>query len=339
VIVVKTKKVGSRTGVTTASYSADSRYIAGTGQDGGFWIYDMNSAILRPTLTVENAHAMGASSVAFSKDNQHVVTRGLDSTVKLWDMRHFKAPLAVVDNVLNDFEETNIIYSPDENYIVTGVSVPPKSNDHGKLLLLNPNTLEQIKEVTIGVDSVIKTVWHPKLNQILCGMGDGSIHVLFDPQHSFRGANMCVGKAPKVLKPDDVDMGGEIIFNPSALPMFRDPTALDYGVEFDYEDIEDFKRDFYGDDTRPNPLRTRKPEMPLNGPGRDGKIGSSLTQHILKSLIKDNTVNEDPREALLKHAEAAESKSFFGFIFRKSLFCGTRVSKDAAQNVAFRKSV
>jgi hypothetical protein len=30
-------------------------------------------------------------------------------------------------------------------------------------------------------------------------------------------------------------------------------------------------------------------DLPVSGPGKGGKIGSSLTQHIMKELIKDTT--------------------------------------------------
>ena len=48
--------------------------------------------------------------------------------------------------------------------------------------------------------------------------------------------------------------------------------------------------------------------MPVSGPGKGGKLGTSLTQHIMRSVIKDTMRDEDPREAILRHAEAAAGK-------------------------------
>ncbi|KAJ3201440.1 hypothetical protein HDU82_008104 [Entophlyctis luteolus] len=62
---------------------------------------------------------------------------------------------------------------------------------------------------------------------------------------------------------------------------------------------------------RADPVATRKPDRPLTGPGRGGKVGTSLTNHIMKGLIKDTMRDEDPREAILKHAEEAQTNPFW----------------------------
>ncbi len=46
--------------------------------------------------------------------------------------------------------------------------------------------------------------------------------------------------------------------------------------------------------------------MPLQGPGTGGRIGTSLTRHMMQTILKDTTRDEDPREAILRHAEAAK---------------------------------
>lgn len=56
----------------------------------------------------------------------------------------------------------------------------------------------------------------------------------------------------------------------------------------------------------------RRPELPTEqGPGRGGRIGSNVSQHILKNLIQDRSRDEDPREALLKYAKIAEEEPLF----------------------------
>ena len=37
-------------------------------------------------------------------------------------------------------------------------------------------------------------LWHPTLNQMVVGMKDGSVHVLYDPEMSVRGAVMIEGR-------------------------------------------------------------------------------------------------------------------------------------------------
>ena len=57
---------------------------------------------------------------------------------------------------------------------------------------------------------------------------------------------------------------------------------------------------------RLDPVASHRPEMRLTGPGRGGKVGSNLTQHVLTGVVKDRMREEDPRAALLKYAEMTE---------------------------------
>lgn len=40
--------------------------------------------------------------------------------------------------------------------------------------------------LTILMQSVVRCVWHPKLNQIMVGCGDGKARIFFSPTHSQR---------------------------------------------------------------------------------------------------------------------------------------------------------
>lgn len=46
-----------------------------------------------------------------------------DDTLKLWDIRSFKRPVNVVTGLDNIFAGTDCVFSPDEQTIMTGVSV------------------------------------------------------------------------------------------------------------------------------------------------------------------------------------------------------------------------
>jgi hypothetical protein len=59
--------------------------------------------------------------------------------------------------------------------------------------------------------------------------------------------------------------------------------------------------------------------IPSSVPGKGGKIGASVTQHLIKNYItKDNTREEDPREAILKYAKEAEEKPYFMAVYKKT---------------------
>ena len=152
----------------------------------------------------------GASGIAFSRDNVHFTTRGMDDTVKLFDIRNFKQHVATAKNFTSYYEETNIIYSPDEKYILTGLSVKRDSTDGGRLMFLNRDTLKIERDVPVGTGSVIRTIWNPRINQIVCSSSDNGTYVLYDPKVSTRGAVMSVNKQVKVQK-DDIYFGEYVL--------------------------------------------------------------------------------------------------------------------------------
>jgi hypothetical protein len=64
---------------------------------------------------------------------------------------------------------------------------------------------------------------------------------------------------------------------------------------------------------RKDPIKSRRPELPVTGPGQGGRIasaGNTFASFIARNLGVKNKIddNEDPREAILRHAkEAAEN--------------------------------
>lgn len=56
---------------------------------------------------------------------------------------------------------------------------------------------------------------------------------------------------------------------------------------------------------RADPLATHRPELPVYGQGQGGRLGSNVTQQIMRQVLKDTTRDVDPREALLAYAEKA----------------------------------
>jgi WD repeat-containing protein 70 len=39
-----------------------------------------------------------------------------------------------------------------------------------------------------------------------------------------------------------------------------------------------------------------RPELPVSGPGRGGRVGASATQHVVQNLVKDTMRDEDVSE-------------------------------------------
>ena len=59
----------------------------------------------------------------FFKDEKRLVSRSMDDTMKLWDIRNAKEPVNVWRDLTNLNVKTGVCISPDETLILTGTSV------------------------------------------------------------------------------------------------------------------------------------------------------------------------------------------------------------------------
>lgn len=119
----------------------------------------------------------------------------------------------------------------------------------------------------------------------MTGLSSGQICVLYSPTTSLNGAKLLLNKGPprKVTIEDMSDaLAAPSILTPHALPMFRD---LDPG--------RGTKRKAEKD--RQDPRKSRRPELPVTGPGRGGRVGASATQHVVQNLVRDTTRDQDVR--------------------------------------------
>jgi len=230
------------------------------------------------------------------------------------------------------YPQTNAIFSPDDKYVVTGVGASSKGG-HGRLLFMSKDSLEIVNELVVD-SSPVKVVWHSKINQvswsilsrlwglfsfrsigtrsasrppfgfwradldffclyihcaiikIVTGLSNGQICVLYSPASSLNGAKLLLNKGPprKVTIEDMSDaLAQPAIITPHALPMFREgEIARGMGKR---------KRE----KERSDPRKSRRPELPVTGPGKGGRVGASATQHVVQNLVKDTTREEDVR--------------------------------------------
>ncbi|CAL4942213.1 unnamed protein product [Urochloa decumbens] len=304
--VIKPKLVRPmRIPVTSCAWDHEGkRIVAGIG-DGSIQLWTVKTGWgSRPDIHVEKTHTEDITGVKFSTDGQILLSRSMDSTLKIWDLRRMKTPLKVFEDLPNHYAETNAAFSPDEQLIFTGTSIEKDGDNGGLLCFFDRKRLELVSRVGISPNySVIRCLWHPRINQVFATVGDkkeGGTHILYDPSISQRGALVCVGRAPRKKSVDDFEVQ-PVIHNPHALPLFRDQPSRKRQREKILKD----------------PLKSHKPEAPVNGPGFGGRVGTTkgslLTQYLLKEggLIKDTWMDEDPREAILKYADAAEKDPKF----------------------------
>jgi WD repeat-containing protein 70 len=127
---------------------------------------------------------------------QTFASRSLDDTMKLWDIRNTSQVVHEWSNLINLQTKTNMTLSPSKNIILTGTSVR-KNYGQGMLHGFNVLTGERVCELPVGPASVVSTLWHPALNQIFLGLGDGKIQVFYDPKMSKGGILKCINKQEK----------------------------------------------------------------------------------------------------------------------------------------------
>jgi hypothetical protein len=120
--------------------------------------------------------------------------------------------------------------------------------------------------------------------KLLTGLSNGEINVLYSPLTSLNGAKLLLSKGPPRKRTfEDISdaQAAPNIITPHALPMFRDGDGIRPGNKRKWEK------------ERMDPRKSRRPELPVTGPGRGGRVGASATQHVVQNLVRDTTRDED----------------------------------------------
>ncbi|RXN18006.1 WD repeat-containing 70 [Labeo rohita] len=298
---------GKRVTPTCCTYSRDGKLIAAACQDGTIQIWDRNLSV-HTKFHCRQAHAAGSdtSCLTFSYDGVTLASRGGDDTLKTWDMRNFRKPLAAVSGLTSFFPMTDCCFSPDDKLLLTGTSVK-KDEGNGKLLFFERESLQKVYEIEVADTSIVRCLWHPKLNQIMVGTGNGLAKVYYDPVKSQRGAMLCVVKSKRKERHAET-LTQDYIITPHALPMFREARQRSTRKQLEKDRLD--------------PVRSHKPEPPVSGPGRGGRVaahGGTLSSYIVKNIALDKTDDSNPREAILRHAkEAAENPYWVAPAYKKT---------------------
>jgi WD40 repeat protein len=319
---VKTQR-GARCHATSCAFDPDGDCLVGGAQEGSVHLWnDRNGkgTNSRPDLVIRSAHpGTDVTSVEFSPSGRQLACRGDDDRVTLWDIRKYKEPLRTFTGLESFFNTSNVTFSPDGRFVCAGTSVR-KGKGTGMLKFFDisssanssPSFSSSLPEpATLQVDllpgaSVVRVLWHPKLQQVLCSTSAGTLRLLYDPLLSKNGALLTAGRVPRRVNASDfmcvdstaVDEGS--IINPNALPMYRD---------------ERFKKRRRGDEKRPGELR--KPDFPTNGPARGlEKVSAArkaFTHTYLEGRIaRSNLKDQDSRAELIKYNKKSASSMFEG---------------------------
>lgn len=319
VIKFKTKE-GKRAQVTAAGIDLDGRCIVGAVDDGSIQLfYSRSTGHKYPKFdaAVRNAHAPGETTcVVFSPDRNRFATRSsADNTLKIWDLRKFSdrsGPVAVISGLDCKDSSANCAFSPDCSTIIAGTAVASKgAGAQGRILVFEAAAIESATSASpVGVDastaasysagvaeghSAVAVLWHPKINQIAVGCGDGSTRVLYDPQHSEKGALLSSAKAPK--KRDMTDYLGSqtgAIYAPNVLPLYREAAGPVWANKKGRKEEDDRTRD-----AKNAKVPTKVTEIPeFLAKGR-----KTFTEHFMQTHKFDvNLREQDPQKLLQAYA-------------------------------------
>lgn len=300
--VIKTRAQGGlRTSPTACTYNRDASLIAAGCLDGSIQMWDTRKMYVNTTHCVRGAHEKGQeiSSIHFSYMGTLLATRSCDETMKLWDMRALKKPLHAFTDLFSRYDTTDCGFSPDDSMLMTGESLG-QNKTNSNVLFYNTKTFELVNAIPVGNSHVIKCIWHPKLNQIFVGCGDGTIKAYYDDKRSLRGAKLCVVKTYRKKKQVEL-VGTAQVITPHALPMFRQEKARSSRKKMEKDRLD--------------PIKSRRPDLPITS-GQGGRVASSggtLSSYVIRNLGLSKRVDDDqdPREAILKYAKDAAENPYW----------------------------
>lgn len=128
------------------------------------------SYVTTSSKIVRDAHPadMDITGLCFSKSGYMLLSRAMDGTMKLWDVRQFKSPVSVVEDLPNSQPQTTCSFSPDEKLALTGVS--QEGDNAGYLAVIDVSLGDVVRQIKV-VGSTVAAQWHGRLNQILVGGG------------------------------------------------------------------------------------------------------------------------------------------------------------------------
>lgn len=202
-------QAGLRTQPNVVAFTQLGDLIALGCNDGSVQMWDTRRSFVNTTHLIRDAHAKSTdiTSIMFSYNGSYLVSRSMDHTLKLWDMRMIRnsklsytagrantTALHSKSDLLNFHSNTDCLFSPDDRLVMTSISCDERnqSDQFGQIHFYDCNTFELVKEVQCSRGaSTIRANWHPKLNQIVTSSSDGSVRMMYDLERSSRGALLC----------------------------------------------------------------------------------------------------------------------------------------------------
>mmetsp|Transcript_33672 Transcript_33672/g.38993 ORF Transcript_33672/g.38993 Transcript_33672/m.38993 type:complete len:268 (-) Transcript_33672:106-909(-) len=227
--------------------------------------------------------------------------------------------MAIYRSLPGFYDSCNVAFGPLGNMLCAGTCVKPQMGaSRLKVFAANEDFLEKenkgaskvfepdplIDLVVSEGASVMRVTWHKRLNQIFCGVSDGTIRIYYDPHLSTKGALLSTSRSAR--KQDALELllqsrhnpqtsiQGTIVA-PNALPMYQDP---------EHNHVAKRKRQ-----DRKDPMLSKCPEAPSDVKHMEGgrsSASTTFTQFVVQStnMVKNkNIIGQDPRKDLFQYTE------------------------------------
>nr|XP_023015851.1 gastrulation defective protein 1 homolog [Leptinotarsa decemlineata] len=291
---------GLKVSPTAVNYNREGKVISCGCADGSLQLWDSRKSTVAPAMQIRKAHQpVEITSICFSHVGDYLLTRSCDETMKLWDVRNFKQAVHEVGNLFTRYDTTDAIFSPNDAIVATGVSLKKGEKD-GMVYFYDTTNFKLIRKLNVSQSHTIKLCWHPKLNQIFVGGGNGIVKCYYDEKLSLRGVTLCAVKMHRKAQHSEIVSTTQVI-TPHALPLFRQERRKTSRKQMEKDRLD--------------PVKSHRPDLPITS-GQGGRVASSggtLSSYVIRNLGLSKRVedDQDPREAILKYAKDAEENPYW----------------------------
>lgn len=324
-------------GVDPTSPSCGKRTTAIACDDSSIKVIDPDEFSMRPAAETAKACTPGSfiTGLEFTGYDGLVpgllLARGSDDSLRVFDVRRLDDAIASFKDLPNATDQTGVcVGGAGGTWFATGTSAPRRPNaPPAALYAYDARTLQQVwkGEAADGAGSVVAMTWQPRVNQILYGCADGSIHVLYSPESSSGGVLNCIDRAERRKQHGVVALGLGEAYTPDAVPTRGRSSQANNGNTASTA----------GTNTRGTKRSAPGAALPAPSSSEDvGKPSSSLTATFMKSKLKKSWADEDPREALVRRDAETKANPVFTAAYQRTQPTNILAEKTAEQEEAER---
>ena len=292
----------TRLAVDTFAWAPNGNFIVGGCAGGSLHLWETEKGnSVQAKLVNYAAHKAEITNLKFFSDNSKFVSRSMDGTLKLWDIRNLKEEAKSLSLSCENYR-VQVDLSPDEKFLVTGTS-PKDKDEKSYFKIIDAQSFDEVESMEFD-SPVVAVKWHKYFNQIFLGMGDGRVNVLFTPHVSSGGIVECVKRVHVEDKASEIEIQKPVI-TPYSLSQFK----VSYAT-----------KDKVHQRLRDDPNISQKPRGPLFDPSADGRMSgiNTVTQYILSSIHAKPRPEDDPREALLSYQPESQNPEWVDNAYTKT---------------------